>query len=206
LVACRFNRFNFAYGLEYDFPRGVTDDYFHFVYPYLVDVPGYPNVAMQLATPNGARLPSPVPISKEERQKNFEMLRYIASETGARGLHFQLGIWTHAYQWTDSPDIQLPPCHGSPSQGRASNRARQRGCAGSQGKRARRMAHKLLRAQNDGRPLEASCPAGSRHCLGPTILAVTVVPYKAMQSSPGSCGNAPPAAPASLPIQPQGSC
>ena len=32
------------------------------------------------------------------------MLRYIASETGARGLHFQLGIWTHAYQWTDSPD------------------------------------------------------------------------------------------------------
>ena len=105
LVACRFNRFNFAYGLEYDFPRGVTDDYFHFVYPYLVDVPGYPDVrVMQLATPDGARLPSPVPISKEERQKNFEMLRYIASETGARGLHFQLGIWTHAYQWTDSPD------------------------------------------------------------------------------------------------------
>lgn len=105
LVACRFNRFNFAYGLEYDFPRGVTDDYFHFVYPYLVDVPGYPDVrVMQLATPDGARLPSPVPISEEERHKNFEMLRYIASETGARGLHFQLGIWTHAYQWTDSPD------------------------------------------------------------------------------------------------------
>jgi hypothetical protein len=105
LVACRFNRFNFAYGLEYDFPRGVTDDYFHFVYPYLVDVPGYPDVrVMQLATPDGARLPSPVPIRREERQKNFEMLRYIASETGARGLHFQLGIWTHAYQWTDSPN------------------------------------------------------------------------------------------------------
>ncbi len=104
LVACRFNRFNFAYGLEYDFPRGVTDDYFHFVYPYLVDVPGYPDVrVMQLATPDGARLPSPVAMSSEERQKNFEMLRYVASETGARGLHFQLGIWTHAYQWTDSP-------------------------------------------------------------------------------------------------------
>src|SRR5450631_3599371 len=105
LVACRFNRFNFAYGLEYDFPKGVTDDYFHFVYPYLVDVPGYSEVrVMQLATPDGARLPSPVAISREERRKNFEMLRYIASETGARGLHFQLGIWTHAYQWTDSPN------------------------------------------------------------------------------------------------------
>jgi hypothetical protein len=32
------------------------------------------------------------------------MLRYIAAETSARGLQFQLGIWTHAYQWTDSPN------------------------------------------------------------------------------------------------------
>ena len=31
------------------------------------------------------------------------MLRFIAAETAARGLHFQLGIWTHAYEWTDSP-------------------------------------------------------------------------------------------------------
>ena len=105
LVACRFNRFNFAYGLEYDFPRGVTDDYFHFFYPYLVEVPGYPDVRVtQLASPDGTKLASPVPISKEEREKNFEMLRFIAAETGARGLHFQVGIWTHAYQWTDSPN------------------------------------------------------------------------------------------------------
>ncbi|HEX4286380.1 MAG TPA: hypothetical protein VHZ28_14905 [Terracidiphilus sp.] len=104
LVASRFNRFTFAYGLEYDFPRGVTDDYFHFVYPYLVDVPGYPDVrVMQLAAPDGTRLATPAPLSKAERDQNFEMLRYIAAETGARGLHFQLGIWTHAYQWTDSP-------------------------------------------------------------------------------------------------------
>ena len=27
----------------------------------------------------------------------------IAAETARRGLEFQLGIWTHAYQWTDSP-------------------------------------------------------------------------------------------------------
>ena len=40
LVAARFNRFCFAYGLEYDFPRGVTDDYLHLPYPYLFQVPG----------------------------------------------------------------------------------------------------------------------------------------------------------------------
>jgi len=40
LVACRFNRFNFSLGIAYDFPRGVTDDYFHFPYPYLVSIPG----------------------------------------------------------------------------------------------------------------------------------------------------------------------
>jgi len=105
LVAARFNRFTFSYGLEYDFPRGVTDDYFHFPYPYLIDVPGYPSVRiMQLASADGSRLATPVEISKQERNKNFEMLRYIAAETGAHGLHFQLGIWTHAYQWTDSPN------------------------------------------------------------------------------------------------------
>jgi hypothetical protein len=105
LVATRFDRFTFSYGLEYDFPRGVTDDYFHLPYPYLIDVPGYPDVrVMQLAAADGSRLATPVEISKAERDKNFEMLRYIAEETGARGLHFQLGIWTHAYQWTDSPN------------------------------------------------------------------------------------------------------
>jgi hypothetical protein len=104
LVAARFNRFCFAYGLEYDFPRGVTDDYLHLPYPYLLKVPGYENVrVMQLADPQGNRLATPVPLSDEEREKNFAALKFIAAETAARGLHFQLGIWTHAYQWTDSP-------------------------------------------------------------------------------------------------------
>lgn len=104
LVASRFNRFALAYGLEYDFPRGVTDDYFHFVYPYLVDVPGYSDVrVMQLVTPEGTRLTTPKPLSSQERQKNLEMLRFVAAETAARGMQFQLGIWTHAYEWTDSP-------------------------------------------------------------------------------------------------------
>ncbi|MDE3187391.1 MAG: twin-arginine translocation signal domain-containing protein [Acidobacteriota bacterium] len=105
LVASRFNRFTLAFGLAYDFPRGVTDDSFHFVYPYLVDVPGYPDVrVMQLASPDGSRLAVPKPLDSAERGRNMEMLRYIAAETGARGLQFQLGIWTHAYQWTDSPN------------------------------------------------------------------------------------------------------
>ncbi len=105
LVAARFNRFCFAYGLEYDFPRGVTNDYFHLPYPYLVKVPGYENVrVVQLADEKGNRLTSPVQLSDEEREKNLAALKFIAAETGARGLHFQLGVWTHAYQWTDSPN------------------------------------------------------------------------------------------------------
>ncbi len=92
LIASRFNRFTLAYGLEYDFPRGVTDDYLHFPYPYLVEVPGYSQVqVLQLASPEGKRLASPVPLPASEREKNMEMLRFVAAETGARGLHFQLG-------------------------------------------------------------------------------------------------------------------
>jgi len=115
LVESRFNRFTFAFGLEYDFPRGVTDDYFHFVYPYLVEVPGYSQVrVMELATADGVRLATPKALSTAEREKNLETLRFVAAETAARGLQFQLGIWTHAYQWTDSPDAYhriegLPP-------------------------------------------------------------------------------------------------
>lgn len=90
LVACRFNRFNLAFGFGYDFPKGVTGDYFHFPYPYLVTVPGH-DVKITPALAPG------------EREKNLETLKFIAAETGARGLDFQLGIWTHAWEWTESP-------------------------------------------------------------------------------------------------------
>ena len=89
LAANRFNRFNLALGFGYDFPKGVTDDYFHFPYPYLVDVPGYE-----------VRV---VPLAAGERERNLAAFRFIAAETAARGLEFQLGLWTHAYAWTDSP-------------------------------------------------------------------------------------------------------
>lgn len=104
LISNRFNRFTLAFGLEYDFPRNVTDDYLHFAYPYLVRVPTYPEVhVLQLAAADGTRLETPSPLSEAEIAKNLEMLRFIASETAARGLQFHLGIWTHGYQWTDSP-------------------------------------------------------------------------------------------------------
>src|SRR5207248_525073 len=104
LAACRFNRFNFSLGIGYDFPRGVTDDYFHFPYPYLVEVPGYD---VRVA-----------PLEPGERQRNLAMLQFIARQTVARGLDFQLGLWTHAYQWTDSPNAThritglTPQTHG----------------------------------------------------------------------------------------------
>lgn len=105
LIASRFNRFSLAFGLEYDFPRGVTDDYLHLPYPYLVEVPSFKDVrVVQLRSPEGNLLPQPLPLSDEERGRNFDALKFIAAETEARGLHFQLGIWTHAYQWTDSPN------------------------------------------------------------------------------------------------------
>ncbi|QHN03278.1 hypothetical protein FTO74_07790 [Granulicella sp. WH15] len=89
VATSRFNRFAFVFGFGYDFPKGVTGDYFHFPYPYLVDVPGYKV--------------SVTPLEAGEREKNLEILQFIAAETAARGLEFQLGIWTHAYEWTDSP-------------------------------------------------------------------------------------------------------
>jgi hypothetical protein len=92
LTFARFNRFNFTLGFGYDFPRGVTGDYLHFPYPYLADVPGYEQISVE------------PPLQHGERQRNLETLQYIAAETARRGLEFQLGIWTHAYQWTDSPN------------------------------------------------------------------------------------------------------
>ena len=89
LATHRFNRFNLAFGLGYDFTTNITDCYFHFAYPFLVSVPGYEVRA--------------VPLPDAERDGNLKMLQFISEETERRGLHFQLGLWTHAYKWTDSP-------------------------------------------------------------------------------------------------------
>ena len=90
LVAQRFNRFSLTLGLGYNYPRRVTDAYLYFAYPFLVSVPGY-----------DVRVPQ---LPDEERQGNLHMLRYISEQTTARGIDFQLGLWTHASEWIDSPE------------------------------------------------------------------------------------------------------
>ena len=89
LASNRFNRFNLAFGIGYDFTTNITDCYFHIAYPFLLSVPGYDVRA--------------VPLPDSERDLNLEMLRFISDETARRGMDFQLGLWTHAYKWTNSP-------------------------------------------------------------------------------------------------------
>jgi hypothetical protein len=90
LASQRFNRFNLAFGLGYDAPNRLRDTYLYFAYPFLLSVPGYDVRATNL--------------SDAERDLNLEMLRFVSDEAALRGLEFQLGLWTHAYEWTDSPE------------------------------------------------------------------------------------------------------
>ena len=71
----------------------VRDCYFHFAYPFLVSPPGY-NVRA-------------VPLPDSEREQNLEMLKFIGEETARRGLQFHLGLWTHVYQWPNSPNTSF---------------------------------------------------------------------------------------------------
>lgn len=89
LATQRFNRFQIAFGIGYDFIRQVTDGYFLFTYPFLVSVPGY-----------NIRVPQ---LPDAERDRNLELLKFISQETVARGMEFQLGLWMHGYVWIDSP-------------------------------------------------------------------------------------------------------
>jgi hypothetical protein len=91
LITQRINRFTMTFGLGYNSPRRIRDSYFYFTYPFLLSVPGY-NVKA-------------VGLPDEERDRNLEMLRYIVEETTGRGLHFQLALWTHAYDFRDSPEV-----------------------------------------------------------------------------------------------------
>ena len=89
LAENRFNRFQLAFGIGYDFLRDVSDSYFLFAYPFLVDVPGYRVRVDKL--------------SDAERQRNLQMVQFISEQATSRGLHFQLGIWMHGYVWENSP-------------------------------------------------------------------------------------------------------
>jgi hypothetical protein len=89
LAKQRFNRFQLSFGIGFDFLEYVTDSYLLFAYPFLLSVPGYSVRAVNLAD--------------EERDHNLEMLRYISAQSVAHGIDFQLGIWTHGYQWAKTP-------------------------------------------------------------------------------------------------------
>lgn len=90
LATQRFNRFSLSLGIGYDFLQNVTDGYFLFPYPFFLSVQGY-----------NVRVPQ---LSDAERDRNLAMLRFISEQTEARGIHFQLGLWMHGYQWLNSPD------------------------------------------------------------------------------------------------------
>ncbi|WP_274651325.1 hypothetical protein [Paenibacillus humicola] len=93
LAAQRFNRFHLAFGMGYDYGHDpdVRDNYFCFAYPFLFDVPGYEVKVAELP--------------EAEQKRNLEMLTYISEAARSRGLHFQLGLWNHAYVYTDSPNM-----------------------------------------------------------------------------------------------------
>src|SRR5262249_44372771 len=91
LATQRFNRFQLAFGVGYDFLREVSDAYLHFAYPFLLTVAGYDVRA--------AGLP------EAERERNLETLRFISDAASERGLHFQLGLWTHGYAWAENPGV-----------------------------------------------------------------------------------------------------
>ena len=89
LIASRVNRVSFTLGMGYNYASGITDGYFVFPYPFFVAVPGYVVTAMGL--------------SEAERENNLRTLKFIGEEAARRGMRFQLGLWTLAYRWPDSP-------------------------------------------------------------------------------------------------------
>lgn len=93
LISQRFNRFTMSFGMAYDYGHdpNVRDNYFNFTYPYLLHVPEYEVKVSEL--------------SEEERQRNYDTLRYISEEAKRRGLHFQLGLWNHSYVYPESPNM-----------------------------------------------------------------------------------------------------
>lgn len=94
LATHRFNRLHLALGMGYDYGHdpGVQDNYFCFAYPFFLQVPGYEVNVKGL--PEG------------EAERNLEALHFISEEAHRRGIHFQLGIWTHAYDPSESPNAK----------------------------------------------------------------------------------------------------
>jgi hypothetical protein len=89
LAKNRFNRFNLSFGIGYDTLVQVSDSSFLFVYPFFVQLMNYEVRA--------------VGMKDDELGHNLETLLYISRQAVEHGIEFQLGIWTHGYQWADTP-------------------------------------------------------------------------------------------------------
>lgn len=89
LATHRVNRFQLALGMQYNYSHDpdVRDNYLAFAYPFLVPVPGF-DVTV---------------VDESERAANLASLRFVSDEASRRGIHFQLGLWNHAYEFPDSP-------------------------------------------------------------------------------------------------------
>jgi hypothetical protein len=92
LARARVNRLHLAFGLGYDSLQRVEDSYALFLYPFLLDVPGYHVRATNLPD--------------AERDRNLETLRFISDEAVAHGIDFQLGVWMHGYVLANSPNAR----------------------------------------------------------------------------------------------------
>jgi hypothetical protein len=99
LATHRFNRFNLSFGIGYDFVTEIRDSYFHFTYPFMLNVPGY-NLQVTIARPFGEK---PELLTDDERSRNLSMLQFISAAAVERGIDFQLGLWTHAWNIDAAP-------------------------------------------------------------------------------------------------------
>ena len=108
LASNRFNRFALTLGMGYNYPYHnpwITDVYFYFPYPFLLDLDGY-----------GVRVKE---LSAEEREANLETLKFIGREAARRGLDFQLALWTQRYDFDDVPRANYTVERGDRRESRA---------------------------------------------------------------------------------------
>lgn len=88
IAQARFSRFHLTLGMQYNYGadrNGATDNYFCFAYPFFLDVPGWDVRAEG--------------VSDQDRERNLEILKFVAAETKRRGMDFQMGLWNHAYDY-----------------------------------------------------------------------------------------------------------
>jgi hypothetical protein len=95
LAVNRINRFNLTLGMGYNYPyhnNYISDVYFYFPYPFLLEMPNYPVAVKELST--------------NEINFNLETLKFIAKETTRRGIDFHLALWTQRYDFDDVPNAR----------------------------------------------------------------------------------------------------